>query len=187
MPNLIRKLTSIFNRNSSGELMHVMSGIDRSLKSAKEDIRLLDYEYVIGTATGEWLDEWGSWFKVSRRPDEGDASYRERIIFSAIRKRNSITALIETTRRVMPHSTVEIYEPYNDLLTFNQSVWNGKDRFKNSDFYRYGVAVIRTSVPATDELMREISRVKSGGTRIYFQDREGGEMFFLTSRMIMEN
>lgn len=149
----------------------VLGVIDDVLNTAKIDIDLSKLELVINSSTGVWLDEWGSWFGVSRLEGESDSSYRSRIIAVIGSAKNTIPALIATVRSYIndPNSKIIIYEPYHDIKRFNISEFSGKDKFQSDDYYRSGIIDIRVPNYSIDESLRKaISQVRSAGIKVYY-------------------
>lgn len=60
---------------------------------AKQSIQSMGDQLVVKTAEGEWLDEWGDYFGVTREADESDQDYGTRIIVEVIRPRGNNKAI----------------------------------------------------------------------------------------------
>lgn len=63
------------------------------LQEAKAQIDEAIAQMSTRTASGEWLDEWGSYYGVPRRPGEMDESYGPRIIAAILRPRGNNVAI----------------------------------------------------------------------------------------------
>lgn len=60
--------------------------IDNSVGEWLDNYDIIEWfnQFFINTAKGAYLDLWGHEFKVKRRPDEDDESYRQRIIYEML-------------------------------------------------------------------------------------------------------
>lgn len=170
MGSLSRYLTRVFNRNSTDTLSHITGAVDNSLSVASTDIKLLDSEYIIGTSTGDWLDEWGTWFGVSRLMDEEDESYRNRILAICTKPKNTVTSIRETVKAYTgdENSKVIVYEPYTNIRKFNISTWGSQDRYTDDSYYTTGIIDIGINADITPLLMETINQSRSAGTKAYY-------------------
>lgn len=167
---LIDSLGSIFNRNSTGELKHVTEALDQPISTLAKDISLLQLEYIIGTSTGEWLNEWGTWFGVARNLRESDKDYSTRILLKAVKPKNTIPALIDAIKVALnnPLAKVEVYEPHLDIFRLNISELSGDDKLQDGVYQRHAVVDIYINAPLPANLADVIRDVKSAGVKVYF-------------------
>lgn len=165
---LLNSLSRIFNRNTLGENKHVTEALDNSLDIVAKDVKLLDREYIINQATGEWLDEWGSWFGIRRLANETDESYGNRIVAIVANPKSTIPAITDSIRSYLgPDSFVHVYEPFNDIFKFGSS-FSTTHRFQDATYYRMGVIDISVESEITKELIDTLNKIKAGGVKIYF-------------------
>mgnify|MGYP001080287604 CR=1 FL=1 len=168
---IIDRLHQIFNRRSTAELKHVTDAMDNSFDTLTEDLRNLDLQYVITTATGDWLDEWGSWFNVSRKANESDADYRKRILAVVTKPKNTIPALLDAIRSYYdydPNLKVWIYEPYENIRRFSISDFSGPDKFTDDKYYRRNIVDIHLNRSIDPALIKILLKLKSAGVGLYF-------------------
>lgn len=167
---LIDTLSRIFNRNSILELKDLTTAIDRPIEILAEDVKKLDREYIINQSTGEWADEWGSWFGINRLVGESDETYGNRIVAIVANPKSTIPALRESTRAYLgdPNAEVDIYEPHTNIKIFNKSTFSGVDRFQDGTYYRSGVIDISIADDITPLLRETLHQIKSGGVKIYY-------------------
>ena len=165
---LLDKLHNIFNRRSTKELKHITGAVGNSLEIARQDIFLLDLEYIIGTSTGEWLDEWGSWFGISRYLNEYDSSYSSRILAVATKPKDTIPALIETVNTQLDTAGTKVFEPHVRIARHNVSKFSGINVYQDGVYWRWNVADILIPGNLTDSLRTTINDVKAAGVRIFY-------------------
>src|SRR5690606_4570014 len=110
----------------------VLENIDNILEKASKDSMLTKDELSILTATGEYLDEWGSWFGIRRTDGEDDEQYRRRMLSVMSNPKSTIPAIEGTIRRYFnnPDMYVKVYEPHKNIKIFNISTFSGPDKFQ---------------------------------------------------------
>ncbi|WCS68514.1 hypothetical protein Goe16_01000 [Bacillus phage vB_BsuM-Goe16] len=168
---IIDRLHQIFNRRSVGDLKHVTDALDQSLNRLSDDLKNLDLQYVIKTATGDWLDEWGSWFNVNRGSNETDEEYRKRILAVVTKPKNTIPALLDAIKSYYnydPDLKVWIYEPYVNVRRFSISDFSGPDKFTDGYYYRRNIVDIHLNRSIDPMLIKILLKLKSAGVRLYF-------------------
>ncbi|APZ82330.1 baseplate protein [Bacillus phage vB_BsuM-Goe2] len=168
---IIDRLHQIFNRRSTGDLKHVTDALDQSLNGLSDDLKNLDLQYVIKTATGDWLDEWGSWFNVNRGSEETDEEYRKRILAVVTKPKNTIPALLDAIRSYYnydPNLKVWIYEPYVNVRRFSISAFSGPDKFTDGSYYRRNIVDIHLNRSVDPVLIKILLKLKSAGVKLYF-------------------
>lgn len=166
---ILQKLSGIFNRNSEGDLKHITTAIDKVLEQTDADIQLLELEYSIDSATGEWLDEWATWFGLYRGTDEDDYSFRDRVKLVLLKTKGTIPAIIKEVRRVMGEDTyVKVFEPYNNVKLLSVSTLSGKDRFQDGDYWRMSVIDVIINKPVTEEVIQAVDKIRSAGVKVLF-------------------
>lgn len=170
MAKIINTLSRIFNRRPSGDLKYVTESIDNSLNKFAYDLDALrQIEFNIRTATGEWLDEWGSWFGVPRIIGEPDSEYGSRIISTAIRPRTTIPSIKSAILDMLgdPNAKVDIYEPYTNIFKFNKSLLDGEDKITDAIYQRHAVIDIIIYAPLPPNLLDSVKEIKAGGIKVY--------------------
>ncbi|MGV3099166.1 hypothetical protein, partial [Streptococcus thoraltensis] len=110
----------------------ILSAIDIELTNTEEATIQSKLMLSLDTATGEWLDRYGSLFGVIRRDKEEDDVYRQRIINYVLLKRGTIPALLDAIREFLNDyvSYIEIYEPYTNIFYLNKSKLDGVDHIQ---------------------------------------------------------
>ena len=89
--------------------------LDRSVGEWLDGFEQPFEQLFLTTATGGWLDAHGKDYGVSRRIDESDESYRQRIIYE---KLDNLTApLLSDVYNVDLYAFVEDYNPKENTLT----------------------------------------------------------------------
>jgi len=170
MGEIFNSLISIFNNTPKGELKCLTDCVNNSFMELWNDQSLLNLEYNITTSTGEWLEEWGKWFGVPRSAEELNESYRTRILLVLTKPRITAPALKSIVESYVddPGNISQIYEPFNNIFTFNKSAFSGKDKLQSGSYYRSGVVDI-ISPESNKSMMQEIQRSKGAGIKAYYQ------------------
>ena len=89
--------------------------LDRSVGEWLDGFEQPFEQLFLMSATGGWLDAHGRQYGVSRRIDESDESYRQRIIYE---KLDNLTApLLSNVYNVNLYAFVEDYNPKENTLT----------------------------------------------------------------------
>lgn len=172
---ILSKLTEIFNLHSKDSLKDVTTSIDKALETTYEDIKALDLEYSVQTASGEWLNEWGTWFGIPRKNNQSDSSYREDIFKYIFKQHSTANAYENKTKEILGEdTTVKIHETHNDVRMFNQSTFSGTGRYPDSEKYRLGVVIIYLDKPVTSALIEAIDKIRAAGIKVYYQFIGGG-------------
>lgn len=129
----------------------ILSAIDTQLKDAETDALEGRIVMLLTTSTGQWLDQYGDIFGVTRRDDEEDDDYRERIISYVNLERGTIPAIQAALIDYLqdPMLGVDIYEPYNNIFTLNKSKLNGIDGLLG-EYYTFAVINVILDKPQTD-------------------------------------
>lgn len=168
---ILRNLNRIFNRHSTDELGDIAKSIDDQINQANSSIDNMKLELNMQTATGEWLDEWGSRFGVKRRSGETDDLFRPRVLESRSPDTGTIPSLIKAVKRSLgDDTTVTAYETFEDLRIFNISTFNGEGKYQDSDTVRTGVVKLTIDKPSTDLLRSEIYKTKPTGCRVIIEE-----------------
>lgn len=137
------------NPNKSTVLNNaILTAVDTELTAVEEKTIKSKLDSYLDTATGEWLDFWGSWFGVKRKLNWDDATYRKRIKHHVTHARDTVQAIRDALADFLNTNkgNIKIYEPYNDIFITNYSNLNGKDHLMGG-YYYYCIIDIRISVP----------------------------------------
>lgn len=168
MVNLLSKLHRIFNKRSTGELKAVTGAISDSLDTVSQDISLLDLQYIIQTSTGEWLDEYGSWFGISRSLNESDELFRQRMLAVATKPKNTIPALTSAIDTQMQGTGTTIFQPFTRVARHNVFKYSGVDRYMDGIYYRWNTIDIIMPYNLTEDLRKTVESIKAGGIKVFF-------------------
>ncbi len=178
MSKILNKLSSIFNRRSTGELKIVTGAIDSVISTADSDLVLLQLQYIIGTSTGEWLDEWGSWFGCTRNVDEADLDYSARILATATQPKSTIPAIVDSVNNTAGYtgSDTKAFEPHTLVAKHNVSQFSGNHRYQDGTYWKWNVVEIQTPFVVSDATKKLIDSVKAGGTKVFYSIKVDLEM-----------
>lgn len=184
-------LNPLYFRKTGTENDVVLENIDNILEKASKDSMLVKDELSILTATGEYLDEWGSWFGIRRADGEEDEQYRRRMLSVMSNPKSTIPAIEETIRSYFnnPDMYVKVYEPHKNIKIFNISTFSGPDKFQSDDYWRHSVIDIHLKEVFIDEQLKSsIKDVKSAGIGVYYTIisvlHEDGVLIFLKEQSL---
>ena len=157
------------NKNDYGSANYaVLSALADSLSDAEQDTVAKRAQLILETATGAYLDEWGTWFGVTRRTDEDDNTYRERIKFYLLIPRSTIEGLITGIRYYLEDNDakISVYEPWKNIFYTNKSKLNGPDHLQGF-YYRFAVIDVRIDRPMSKAIYDAIMAFKPAGVKFY--------------------
>lgn len=147
---LWKKSLELSNNPSKTNVLNnaILMAVNTELSATEQETIKSKMESYLDSATGEWLDFWGSWFGVKRKPSWNDEEYREHIKHHVIHARDTVQAIREALAEFLEtnKSNIKIYEPYNDIFITNYSNLNGSAHLMGG-YYYYCVIDIRISVP----------------------------------------
>lgn len=147
----------------------ILGGISKKVTDVLEDLLDSKKESYLDSATGEFLDKWGSFVGLTRRPGEEDDIYRERIKKYIMVLRGTIPAIKDALYDYFGdhNAVINIYEPYVDIFYTNRSLLNS-DSYLQGDYYRYGIIDISIDRPFDyDAIMEVINKFKPAGVMVY--------------------
>lgn len=126
----------------------ILSAINTELTATEQETITSKLESYLDSATGEWLDFWGSWFGIKRKSGWDDDTYRTRIKHHVIHARDTVQAIRDALADFLEtnKSHIKIYEPYNDIFITNYSNLNGSAHLMGG-YYYYCIIDIRISTP----------------------------------------
>lgn len=173
MGKYLKFLQNIFNINTdNNDHEAVITCLEQALSEVCDDASLTKHELMLATSSDDWLEEWGSWFNISRLPNEDDDHLRERIL-SSMDDRISIPAIKRGIKKVLGDNVeVDIYETYNGLRFFNRATFSGWGRYPNEDYWRIGVIdiTINTEQEISKDLINYIKSLTGAGILCYVHD-----------------
>lgn len=119
----------------------ILAAIDSEMSDTEADIIASRSELSLDNADGAWLDQYGNLLGLYRNNGEADSDFRARIINYVKTDRVTIPAITAAVQTFLNDNTisVDVYEPYKNILTLNSSHLNGTDAFQGS---YYTTAVI---------------------------------------------
>lgn len=187
MGSFLRNIHPLLNRNRNernydGANYAILNAVSEVLGEVEKEAMDSKMQSSLETATGEWLDTWGDWFGLPRKPKEGDEHYRARIIRYVLLKRGTIPAIKEAIKEFFddPDANVEIYEPWRNIFYTNKSRLNGPDHLMG-EYYRFAVIDITLDRPMDPKLAEVIEKFKPAGVKWLVNvkptsSRRGGEV-----------
>lgn len=179
MSKLLDLLGPLFNRNSTKELGAIGDSIDQTIQSIFQTVDNIGrYGYNISTATGVWLKEWGSWFKLSKTLDETDESYSSRIRSVPTKPKVTINALLSIVHTQLGNDILAIVdEPFSHVFVLSGeelslanakiSTLCGKDKFASSEYNVVGVIDVLIYHPFDSTLQNLLFDSKGAGIKLF--------------------
>lgn len=171
MGSFLRNIHPLLNRNRNernydGANYAILNAVSEVLGEVEQEAMDSKMQSSLETATGEWLDTWGDWFGLPRKPKEDDEHYRARIIRYVLLKRGTIPAIKEAIKEFFddPDANVEIYEPWRNIFYTNKSHLNGPDHLMG-EYYRFAVIDITLDRPMDPRIAEVINKFKPAGVK----------------------
>lgn len=169
--NFIKHLPPLLRRTKvkhSDPNYAVINAIDETLKEVETKTLNSKIHSFLHSATGKYLDEWGSWFGVYRLDDERDRDYRRRIIQYIQMPRGTNQALILAVRRFFNDPTigVKVYEPWTNIFFTNRSKLNGEDKLMGN-YYRFAVIEVSIGRPFDSDLIEYMRKFLTAGVELH--------------------
>lgn len=167
----VRFLNPIWQGITNKMSLHngILGAVKNELEKTQKDMVDSALESYLSTATGSFLDHWGEFIGLSRRPNESDESYRARIEKYITVLRSTIPAIQDALYDYFGdyNANINIYEPFRDIFYTNKSMLNGKDHLQGN-YYRYAVIDISIDRPFDyDEVMAIIDKFKPAGVLVH--------------------
>lgn len=174
----LRYLQGVFNMNlSDSNKVHyaVIQSIYDEFIMGDEDLRQSRLEMCLSTATGAWLDAWGSYFNVSRKLGETDEAYSRRIIKSVLNPKCTIPALKDHIADYLQDQypdkeyskdDVIIKEPWKDVAKYSHYGSMSGNAVMSSNYYTHAVIDVRVPEEITKELIDLVNAVKAAGVKV---------------------
>lgn len=159
--------TSVDGSDEHNAFLGALKGmIVTTEKELSENVKQIYLE----KATGKFLDLYGKWIGISRRDNESDESYRERIKSQITKQRGTISSIVAGIRDDLQDDTVpvSIYEPWRNIFILNSSLLNGPDNIMGQ-FYRYAVIQVTIGKYVSIEVLKSILlKYKAYGIKVFY-------------------
>ena len=195
-----------FLNHSNDTHKHIIQAIILKLTDMESDLGLMLQELCISTATGTWLNEWGSWFGVRRKNRESDEDYSARIITSIKAPKSTLSALKDNAVNFLnshyvdanySESDIKVIEPYKFINAMShRGTLSGMHRFPDGNYWRRNIVEISIPEEVTQEFIEMIDSIKAAGVQVLYsvEPLSGGiltgfsenENFFTDSNIIIE-
>lgn len=165
-PNLRRGYEQATDYSSANYA--VLSAINDILQHTEDDSIKAKIQSHLDTATGQFLDSWGSWFGTPRKYGQSDEDYRDWIITYVTLQRGTKRAIINAIKMYlnMSNATIDIYEPYKHVFTLDKSYLDGLDHLPG-DYYRWAIIDIYVDRPVPKAIETIIRDFKPAGVNFY--------------------
>lgn len=170
LPPTWRNTDSIHSEHNA-----VISAVADTLEDAEMDLVQSKDESFLSTASGVFLNKWGSYVGVVRRKDETDEHYRNRITKWFTNKKGTVNSLVDNIKEEFENDELEvfIYEPWRNIFYTNRSMLNGVDHLQGH-YYRFAVIDIHIGTDVDIKKLAEIvDRYKDAGVMVYFTYENG--------------
>lgn len=166
------------NMDKSNEVhMAIIEALYTIFVEVKEDVNQATLEMCLKTATGIWLDAWGSYFFIPREPGEADQAYADRIIAEVIEPKVTVDALKRATVRWLNRKNgddwepddVIIYEPWTGLMKLShRGTLSDSARLWSPNYWTHCVIDIQLpdASELTEELITYLKTIKAAGVQI---------------------
>jgi hypothetical protein len=172
MSRIVRFLPPFLKADSEPGSDH--STLIRTLQSAVETAEgdvtsLLSNAYFL-QAKGEYLDEWGKIFGISRLSGEGDESYRERIIKEVTLPKQTKAGLkrIVSMYSDIAEADVVVYEPHTELYPLNGGFTANESRIPDYKYWTWALIDIQTPDYLSDEVKFKVENTKAAGVQVIY-------------------
>ena len=147
----------------------ILNAINTVLKEAEADAIESKKQSALTTATGVYLDTWGSWFGIIRKSSESDTAYRARIIGSIMIERGTIQGITNAIKVGYPNaSIVRIYETWKNIFYLNSSKLNSTDCLQGN-YYRFAVIRISVNVPIDSTFRQFVESYTPAGVTVLYE------------------
>ena len=175
--SFLKHLFPIWKRGSQDKTKAngaILAALDTELSDTEQEIMQNKLVTSLSSATGEWLDAYGKIFGVIRKDSEDDTTYRNRIINYIILQRGTIPAIKAAVQNFLQDydSDLEIYEPYTNVFTLNQSKLNGPDKLLGR-YYTVAVIDVRFSRSFPVKVLDIINDFKPAGITVFATYKSG--------------
>ena len=143
----------------------------------KDDVNQANLEMCLKTATGVWLDAWGSYFYIPREEGELDQPYADRIIAEVIEPKVTVDALKRATARWLNRKNgdswkpddIVLYEPWTGLMKLShRGTLSASARLWSPDYWTHCVIDVQLpdATELTAELIAYLKTIKAAGVQL---------------------
>jgi len=150
-------------RGHRSVLWALMDSYATEVQAAADSVPQALLQARMHTADGYWLDFWGGYFNVVRRPSQNDSDYLAWIVAETLRKKSNKYA-IESTILATTGSQTVITEPWQSILRLDASQLSGSHALH--DGVVAGYHLIRPRIPASSnwrDVMAVIDKTRAAG------------------------
>lgn len=147
-------------------LWGILDSIALELEGARDQIPEALRQITMTASEAEYLDLWGYYFDVPRKPGMSDADYREWIVKEVTRLRLSPGAI---ELAILEHTgfDVTILEPWKFIFTYDESELDGDHRLFDGNLIDYHVIQPKAFTPVDwTVVMPVIHRNRSAGVLV---------------------
>lgn len=171
-------LRGIYNLNlKSSSKVHqaIIEAIYKCFIMTEEDLQLSRCEMCLSSATGIWLDSWGTYFAIYRKSQETDEAYRQRIIQSVIQPKSTIPAIRSSVLEYLnaeyheeyTEKDIVINEPWEHIAKYSHKGLLSDDaRFYSPDYYCHAILEISIPQETSKNLIDLVKTIKAAGVKI---------------------
>lgn len=150
----------------------------------KDDVNQANLEMCLKTATGVWLDAWGSYFYIPREAGELDQPYADRIIAEVIEPKVTVDALKRATARWLNRKNgdswkpddIVLYEPWTGLMKLShRGTLSASARLWSPDYWTHCVIDVQLpdATELTAELIAYLKTIKAAGVQLIWSITAG--------------
>lgn len=150
----------------------------------KDDVNQANLEMCLKTATGVWLDAWGSYFYIPREAGELDQPYADRIIAEVIEPKVTVDALKRATARWLNRKNgdswkpddIVLYEPWTGLMKLShRGTLSASARLWSPDYWTHCVLDVQLpdATELTAELIAYLKTIKAAGVQLIWSITAG--------------
>lgn len=148
----------------------VLGAIANEMEKTELDALDSKSESWLETASGTYLDKWGSYMGVPRKKGWDDDKYRTYLKHEVTAKKGTIQGIIDGILWELddPSLNIYIYEPWKNIFYLNRSKLNGDDHLQGM-YYRYAVIDIHVPFDIPQDVLEEIiKKYKDAGVLVYY-------------------
>lgn len=150
----------------------------------KDDVNQANLEMCLKTATGVWLDAWGSYFYIPREAGELDRPYADRIIAEVIEPKVTVDALKRATARWLNRKNgdswkpddIVLYEPWTGLMKLShRGTLSASAKLWSPDYWTHCVIDVQLpdATELTAELIAYLKTIKAAGVQLIWSITAG--------------
>lgn len=176
--SFLKYLNGIYKLNlHASNIVHnaIIQAIYDCFVMVSGDVNIMRLELCLNSASGVWLDYWGSFFSVYRKSEESDFDYHKRIIASVIQpkstvpavKANIVTHLNTLHKTNYTSEDIKITEPFLQVAKYShKGTLSNSTRFYSKDYYTHAVMDISIPEDVSQELIDLVNSVKAAGVKV---------------------